>query len=203
MNKIYLVRHGETKWNKIKKIQGTSDIELTPKGFKQAKKIANRLANEKIDLIYSSDLKRAYKTAEIIANKLKLKVNVSQALREINFGCWEGLTLSEIQNKYSNEYLLWMTEPHKLQISNAETLMIVKERTVKFIKEIINNSNDKNILVVSHGAAIKAFILGILNIDISHINKLVIDNVSLSIIEFRDYNPVLKLLNDTSHLKED
>lgn len=202
MNKIYLVRHGESEWNILNRIQGQNDTKLTAKGKEQAKKIAMRLKNEKIDLIFSSDLKRAYDTAKIIGSELNLEVNSLKELREINFGIWEGLTTNEIKERYSDEHIIWMTEPHKLNIPEAEKLVDLQERLIKTINQLKNENEDKNILIVSHGASIKAIILGILGIDISAYNKFSLNNTSLSIIEFRDYSPVLKVFNDTNHLKE-
>lgn len=201
MKRLYLVRHGESEWNILKKIQGQRDTLLTKKGIKQAEKIANRLSNEKIDNIYSSDLKRAFKTAEVIGNKLKLKVNSDKNFREINFGSWEGITKKDLIERHYEKYLLWMKEPHKLKLEDAETLSDLQKRTMEGINRISELNPNKNILVVSHSAAIKTIIIELLEMDISYFSKMSLDNVSLSIIEFRDYNNVLKLFNDTCHLK--
>ena len=202
MKKLYLIRHGESEWNILSKVQGQSNARLTKKGIEQATKAAKRLSEEKIDAIYSSDLDRAYDTAKIIADKLNLKVKKLQELREIRFGVWEGLTSSEIQDKYKNEHVIWMTEPHKLELPQAEKLIDVQERMLKSVNEIMRDNEDKNVLIVSHGSAIKALILGILDIDLSGYNKISIGNVGLTIIEYRDYSPVIRVLNDTCHLKE-
>ncbi|MGF7057056.1 histidine phosphatase family protein [Brassicibacter mesophilus] len=202
MNKLYLIRHGESEWNILSKVQGQNNVNLTKKGIEQATKAAERLSKEKIDEIYSSDLDRAYDTAKIIADKLKLDVKKLQELREIKFGVWEGLTSSEIKENYKNEHMIWMTEPHKLQLPEAERLIDVQERMLKGVNKLMKENKDKNILIVSHGSAIKALILGILDIDLSSYNKISIGNVGLTIIEYRDYSPVIGVLNDTSHLKE-
>lgn len=202
MNKLYLIRHGESEWNILSKVQGQNNVNLTKKGIEQAAKAAERLSKEKIDEIYSSDLDRAYDTAKIIADKLKLDVKKLQELREIKFGVWEGLTSSEIKENYKNEHMIWMTEPHKLQLPEAERLIDVQERMLKGVNKLMKENKDKNILIVSHGSAIKALILGILDIDLSSYNKISIGNVGLTIIEYRDYSPVIGVLNDTSHLKE-
>lgn len=202
MNRLYLLRHGESEWNILNKIQGQKDTNLTSKGILQAKQVAKSLANEKIDKIYSSDLKRAFDTAKIIGQSLGLEVNCLKELREINFGVWEGLTTNEVKEKYMKEHTVWMTKPHELIIPNAEKLIDLQERLLGFINLLIKKNENKNHLIVSHGASIKAMILGVLGMDISLYNKLSIDNTGLSIIEYRDYSPVLKKLNDTSHLRE-
>ncbi len=202
MGRLYLVRHGESEWNILSKVQGQSNISLTDKGREQARKVAERLVNEKIDLIFSSDLNRAFETAQIIGKNLNLEVNGFKELREIKFGVWEGLTTKEIEEKYMKEHILWMTEPHKLNLPEAERLIDLQERLLKIVNYLVKENVNKNILIVSHGTAIKTLILGILGIDLSVYNRLSISNVSLSIIEYRDYSPVLRVLNDTSHLKE-
>jgi len=202
MNRLFLVRHGETEWNTMKRVQGHTDTTLTEKGLEQTRRISNRLYKENIDVIYASDLRRAYRTAEIIGDKLNLGVHSLKELREINFGCWEGLTANEVKEKYREEHLLWMQEAHKLILPGAETLLDVQQRMLKSVWELLKIHSNKNLLLVSHGTAIKTLILGILDIDISNYNKISLDNTSLSIIEFRDFNPVIRQLNDTSHLRE-
>lgn len=203
MKRIYLVRHGESEWNCLKKVQGQKDVPLTEKGRKQAEKIADRLYNEDIDKIYSSDLKRAFDTAKIIGDNLKLDININNSFREIKFGIWEGISKEELITKYYTEHVLWMKEPHKLELKGAETLLDLQKRTMDGIDEISKTSHDKSVLVVSHSAAIKTIILGLLDMDISYYSKISLGNVSLNLIEFRDYNNVLSLLNDTCHLREE
>jgi probable phosphoglycerate mutase len=203
MKKIYLVRHGESEWNKLKMIQGQSDLPLTDLGRSQAGKIAKRLKSEKIDIIYSSDLKRAVETAQIIGKELNLNVSPDKRLREIDFGPWEGKKNKDVLLKYPKEYTTWLQKSYKFKIDGAETLMEVQNRTMSFVNETLDKNPDKNILIVSHNVAIKSMILGILNIGIVSYNNISLDNVSLTIIEFGDYNKILKLLNDTCHLRED
>lgn len=203
MTKLYLIRHGESEWNHQKKVQGQQDTLLTEKGKLQAKKTAIRLLNENIDVIYSSDLKRAKKTAEIIGNVLNLNITPLKCLREIYFGSWEGQSFELLNSKYEKEHKLWLMEPHKFNKEGAENLHQLQERAMLGINKILNVDIGKNILIVSHGATLKTIILGLLDMDLKYYNKLTLGNASISIIEFRDYNKVLKLFNDTSHLKEE
>jgi probable phosphoglycerate mutase len=201
MKKIYLIRHGESEWNILKKIQGQKDIPLTKKGIQQAKLVGKRLMDENINKIYSSDLKRAYDTAKIIGDYIKIEPVYTKSFREINFGIWEGLSNNIMNREYRDEIYLWRKEPEKLKIQGAETLYEVQERAINSLNAIVH-SEDENILIVSHGVTLKTMILGLLNMDLAYFKNLTIDNVGLSIIEFREYNKVLKLLNDTSHIKE-
>lgn len=202
LTKLFLIRHGQSEWNKLNMIQGQQDISLTDLGKKQALSLGNRLINQDIDIIYTSDLSRAYTTAKIISDVIKKPLISSRDIREINFGPWEGLSIQEIREKYEDEYSIWLKEPHKLNIHGAETLSTLRDRATKYVESIANENKGKNIAIVSHGALLKTLILGLLDIELSHYKNISLNNVSLSIIEFRDYNRVLTTLNDISHLKE-
>lgn len=202
LTKLFLIRHGESEWNCLNKIQGQKNTLLTNLGEKQALYLGNRLIDEKIDIIYTSDLIRAYNTAEIISKRINKPLVINKSIREINFGSWEGLTIEEIQNQYKDEYLIWLKEPDKLDIKGFENLRSLQNRAMESVNDIILENSGKSVAIVSHGAILKTIILGLLCIDISHYKNISLSNVSLSIIECRDFNNVLLLFNDVSHLKE-
>lgn len=203
MTRVYLVRHGETEWNSISKIQGRTDTELSDAGIKQAKLLAGRLAGENIDFIYSSSLKRALKTAEIIAEYKRCTVVKSDEYHEICLGPWEGMTINEIKEKYGEHFRVYKEDPANFKLPGAETFMELMERTYGAIRDIVSSHKGSNILVVSHGTAIKAAIIKILGIDIINYSKFRIENASISIIDFQEdmpEKPVILCLNDTNHL---
>lgn len=202
--RLYIVRHGQSFWNMNNRVQGIRDTELTDLGIQQAKLLAERLKNEKIECIYSSDLTRAYKTAEIIAKKFCLDVHKIPELREISFGVWEGLTVDEISSLYQETYRIWKSNPEKAIIEGAETLKEVQNRILRGTYNLIEKNKGKNILLVSHGTSIKVLILGLLGIDLSFYPKIRLDNTCLNIIDIKDDGKiVLILLNDTCHLRSD
>lgn len=204
MNKIYLTRHGESQWNILKMIQGQKDIPLTDRGIQQAKMLGKRLIDEKIDRIYTSDLSRAYETAKIVSEIINVDIVAMKEFREINFGIWEGISNEELLANYKEDHELWMRKPEELVLKGAETLFELQSRALSGIDKVIGLENNKseNILIVSHSATIKSIILGLLDMSISNFKNLALGNVSLSIIEFRKYNKVLSLFNDTNHIKE-
>lgn len=201
MTKLIIVRHGETTWNVENKAQGSMNIKLSDEGVKQAKKLADRLSKYEIDTIYSSDLDRAYATAKEVACKIKKNIMVDNRLREMSFGNWEGLTISEIKKNYEKEYVVWRNEPHNASITNGETLIEVQKRTLEMVNEIINSNKGKTVLLVSHGMAIKTLILGIMEMPLSDFYKITQGNTCINIIEFKEYGPVIKTLNDRAHLE--
>ncbi|MBA1337105.1 MAG: Phosphoglycerate mutase [Firmicutes bacterium] len=202
MTRIILVRHGETQWNLEAKTQGSQDTLLTEKGVFQAKRIAEKLADERVQCIYTSDLKRAYHTAQAIADKLGIGLGVLPALREMNFGCWEGKNIECIKREYADIYRLWVSNPPETCIPDGETLIDVQQRALRETKKLAGESKGHNLVLVSHGITIKVLILGLLGIDLAFLRKLRIDNGSISIIDIKDEGNVLVTLNDTCHLKE-
>lgn len=202
MNKIILIRHGESKWNKIGKIQGQKDIELTQKGRKQAKKLAEDLKKEKIDYIYTSDLERAYETANIISKELNKPIFLTKKLREINFGDWQGKTINQIKNKYKNQFNTWRKSPHLLSLSGAENLIKVQERSMLLLRELHKKHKNDNIILVSHGVTIKVLILSILDIDIENYRKITVDNCSLTMIKYIEDKSKIICLNERVKMED-
>lgn len=202
-NTIYIVRHGQTEWNLLGKTQGHGNSDLTPKGIEQAELLADSMTKYPIDYIYSSDLGRAYQTAEIIGNKLNIEVEKTEALREMNFGTWEGRIIKDIIEEDPELYKMWRNEPHLAKIPQGETLSQIKERTDAFIKEINEKYNGKHIVLVTHSLCARIMLLSFLDSDVKNIYRINQANTALNIIELRDYGPVVMKMNDTTHIIND
>lgn len=200
MKKIYLVRHGETTWNLEGKTQGIKDSQLSKNGLLQAEALGRRLSNENIEIIYSSSLKRARRTSEIIAGILGIPCQFNHQLIEMNFGLWEGLTIEEIGKNYPTELRRWRETPHEANIPEGESIINAQKRIVSYINGVILSSKENNILVVSHSTVIKLYLLHILNMDLSDYYRLKQENCCMNIIEYKCYGPVLVKYNDTSHM---
>lgn len=155
---IYLVRHGETEWNEKKLIQGHSDIPLNKKGEIQAKELGEKLKEIRFDAVFSSDLIRARRTAEIIILEKKLAVVTTKALRERLFGRFEGKHMDELR-KILGELILFSKEKQKkLELSDVENDEEIMRRFIPFFREVAVAYQGKNVLVVSHGGLIRAFL---------------------------------------------
>lgn len=202
-NTIYIVRHGQTEWNILGKTQGHGDSNLTAKGREQAELLAESMTKYPIDYIYSSDLGRAYQTAEIIGNKLNIEVEKTEALREMNFGTWEGRIIKDIIEEDPELYKMWRNEPHLAKIPQGETLSQIKERTDAFIKEINEKYDGKHIVLVTHSLCARIMLLSFLDSDVKNIYRINQANTALNIIELRDYGPVVMKMNDTTHIIND
>lgn len=202
-NTIYIVRHGQTEWNLLGKTQGHGNSDLTPKGIEQAELLADSMTKYPIDYIYSSDLGRAYQTAEIIGNKLNIELEKTEALREMNFGTWEGRIIKDIIEEDPELYKMWRNEPHLAKIPQGETLSQIKERTDAFIKEINEKYDGKHIVLVTHSLCARIMLLSFLDSDVKNIYRINQANTALNIIELRDYGPVVMKINDTTHIIND
>ncbi len=204
MLKLYLIRHGETIWNRERKTQGCRNIQLSRRGILQGRLIAEKLKgrNEDFKKILTSELDRCYLTASFIASKLKIGIEIDSNLREMSFGEWEGLTLEEIKKLYGEEYRLWRNKPCESCIPKGENIRFVQQRCLEAVNRIVKKYDNGSIIIVSHSVAIKTIILGLLGIDLKHFYSITLKNASMNMFEFRDYGPVLVNLNDTCHLEE-
>jgi len=200
LTKIFLIRHGETEWNAVGKLQGSSDIKLLPEGIEQAHLLAEHAPFSMVDAIYSSDLSRAMMTAEILAEKFGLPVIKERGLRETSFGDWEGRFLSDLAKENPNGFEKFFTKPDKVQLPNGETFLQSQARIMNAFDEIIADNEDKNIIVVSHGAAIRLILCAALYIPIRKMWSIGQYNMALNILVFEEGNFSIELLNSTLHL---
>ncbi len=200
---IYLIRHGETRGNREGYFRGRSDFPLNENGREQARLLAEALKDSGIGRIYSGPLSRAKETAEILAAKLGVSVEVEEGFNNINLGPWEGRKKEEIKREFPREFQLWITTPEKLKLPGAETVMEVMERAVKTLKRVVEENEALGaIAVVTHRAVLKPLIAGILEIKPPFFWKVHVDTASYSILKFKkDRGFTLYLLNQTAHLK--
>lgn len=201
--RIYFVRHGQTTWNAELKFQGHTDVPLSGLGIEQAEFLARRLSDYKISAFYASDLIRAVKTAEILAQPHNLSVMPLPGLREVNFGSWEGKVFTkEIKDKLIDSGKNWWDSPLDGSGSKGESFSQMSARVNEAIRSIVERHlDDQEIVVVSHGGVIRAIIAAVLGIDLVHYWRLRLDNACLNIIDFNSPDwGTLVLFNDLSHL---
>ena len=153
--KFYIIRHGQTNWNKEGRIQGKTDIELNEEGIKQAEEAKRILKDYPIDMIVSSTLKRARKTAEIINEAKNVPIIFKEALEERGLGEFEGKTQQEFQDKIWNSEILANYNLNK-QYKGVETIQDLCDRVWNLIEDLKEEYYDKNILLVTHGGVTRA-----------------------------------------------
>lgn len=148
---IVLVRHGATDWNLEHRCQGSSDRDLSAVGLRQAEAIAALLREETIHAVYSSDLQRARRTAELIGEHHRLAVQIDRRIRELDHGNLEGLTFDQIKENFGDFLARWRSEPAELQVPGGERLVDVAERAWLGLNEIVTRHRESDtIVVVSH-----------------------------------------------------
>lgn len=198
---LTLVRHGETEWNALGKFQGCKDINLSKEGILQADFLKKRFEN-KFYYLYTSPLKRAIQTAEIISENSKIKPIIKLELREINFGDWEGLTIKEIEANFPEKFIEWRNDEINAPMCGGDlSLKIASIRAKEAILEIIKTHQGENIIIVAHGGIIKAGLIGLFDWKMTMYHKMVLGNTAVSKIAFNhSFDPTLITLNDTSHL---
>lgn len=199
--KVVLVRHGETEWNKTSRYQGVRDIKLNEKGKYQAEKLFEYLKDEDFDIIYSSTLKRARETVKKIADYQNKEIITISKLMEIDFGQWEGLTFSEIEENYPDLAKKWAKDPTCCKPPEGEHIKEVEERVGNTIDKIVDENPDKKILIATHGGIIRIIFAYLLGLPLSRIFSIEVENGSVSRINFYKHYPVVKLLNSVHHLK--
>ncbi len=145
---LLLVRHGETDWNRDGRVQGHSDVPLNETGRDQARSLAVALATERVDAVYSSDLRRALDTAAEVANGFGLDVRARHELREKHFGTWEGLTREEIVTRFPGG----LSGPW----GDGESRDAMTARVFAALREIAASHDGETVVVVSHGGPLRA-----------------------------------------------
>ena len=201
MIEIILARHGETDWNASETFRGRVDIPLNEVGRKQAEMLGEYLEQEQIDFIYSSPLKRAVETARAISGRQKLEVNAVENLIEFHFGDWQGLSRSEVVEKYPEVYRDWLDTPEQVRIPGGESLEDVRRRTVPFVKDAIMRCGDGKIVFVSHRVVHKVLVCSLLGLDLSHFLNVKIDTCGLTRFDCGDGRLVLTSHNETPFLR--
>jgi probable phosphoglycerate mutase len=151
---ILLARHGETDWNRDGRFQGHADPALNDLGRRQAHELGLRMRGERLDAIWSSDLRRAAETAQHVAGRLGLKVLNTRGLREMDVGSWSGLTRDEIAERWPTEYERWREGGHGWD--DGERFEAMQRRVVEAVLAIASTNPGQRVLVVTHGGPIRA-----------------------------------------------
>ena len=198
---LILIRHGETPWNRERIVQGSTDLELNDTGLRQVHQLALSLKDHKIHQIYSSPLKRAYKTAESINQFHDVPIHRRSGLMEMDQGDFEGLSFQELMACEKDFLRRWIADPAIIKIPNGESFIEVQERAWKAIEDII--MQPENALVVSHNFTIAAILCKIKGMDLSHFRSSCVETASKTIVQFTNGVGKIGLFNDRSHLGGD
>lgn len=187
--KIYLIRHGETEWNKEYRLQGQADTKLNDYGRELARTTAEALKEIPFDVIYHSPLNRAKETAEILKRDRKIELISDERLLEMSFGIAEGCFIGEIKDNPKNPMFNFLKNPDKyIPPQNGESFEDVYVRSGDFLKEELLplEKSYQNIMVVAHGAVNRTILNAIAEIPISDFWNIRLKNCAVSIIDLTD-----------------
>ena len=199
---LYLLRHGQTELSREDNFCGAGlDPELTPQGQEMAQAFADAYRTKAWSAIYSSHLRRAIVTAQVLSDAVGKKAEVREDLREIAYGKWEGMTKEMVSKEYHDDYVSWLADPAWHAPTAGEPAVSIARRALRVVEEIKQQFEHGNVLIVSHKATIRIVLCGLLDIDVGRFRyRLVCPVGSVSVVEFTSQGPLLHTLADRSHL---
>jgi broad specificity phosphatase PhoE len=199
--RLYLVRHGATQMTAEDRFSGATGAELSSEGRQQAARLGERLQDDGIAAVYASPFSRSADTARIVAGACGLVPILREELREISHGPWEGLTRTEVEQRFPEDYAAWEADPFTFAPKGAESGVAVLARALPAIRAIVTAHERQSVLVVSHKATIRLVLCSLLGIDArGYRDRLDQSPACLNVLDFK--GPVrarLTLFNDTSH----
>ena len=193
--RIYLVRHGETELNQKKCYYGHMDVGLSEKGVKQAKAIGAFFQNRSFDVVVSSPLILAVKTAEYILGGREQKIVVDERLSEQNFGIFEGFTYEQLLERYPDEFQSWNQDFSGYRIPGGESFSDVRDRIDNYLKELIGR--DGTMLLVAHKGTLGHFLASSLGLPLEGYWNFVFEQGSYSCIDYEDGYAIIRKLNQS------
>lgn len=200
-SELFLIRHGETIWNKESRFQGQQDSQLTPLGIAQAVAAAAYLREHGLSALYSSDLPRTLQTAHPIAISTGLPILPEPALRERNLGIFEGLTRAEVEERYSPEFKRYQSREPGFVIPSGESLEQLYQRGAEIMDRLARRHLDERIVVVSHGALLTAFLRHLSGIEMQDPIRFTVPNGSISHVRFESDGSTWTILSQCESLE--
>ncbi|MCC6955546.1 MAG: histidine phosphatase family protein [Anaerolineales bacterium] len=209
MTHLLLVRHAQTAWNADGRFMGQADIELDEKGLRQADAVGRRLALERPEAIYTSDLKRAAQTAESIRRSIAEScapappppLIAEPALREIDFGGWQGLNYEQITANYPDALNAWQADLLNYAPPDGESAAQMFERFFAAYTRIVENHPGASVILVAHGGPLQALLSHLLGLSVDRFWQLQMSNAGISEVTLYPAGAVLNRFNDAGHLE--
>ncbi|MGH9768393.1 MAG: alpha-ribazole phosphatase [Blastocatellia bacterium] len=193
--RLYLIRHGEIEPAAMGKLIGQTDVALSERGVEQARRLAEKLSSVRLDAVYSSDLRRASRTAEIIAEHNQLSAQPSEVWREINMGMWEGRTLSALNDEEPEQVASLFNDPASFEYPGGESFADFTTRIQGALDQLLLTHPNGEIALVVHGGVCRAIIGGLLEMPMRNWLRLAQDYGCLNVITWYELQPMLELQN--------
>ena len=199
--RILLVRHGATALTADDRFAGSTNVPLSDVGRSQATSLGVRLASVSLSAIYAGPTQRTMETARIVSAMHGMDITAEPCLREIDYGHWEGLTRTEVERQFANEYAMWEEDPLTFAPQSGETGLSVVNRALPLMRDIVARHRHRTVLVVSHKGTNRLLISALMGLDMrGYRERLDQSPAALNILDFmNEVRPCLRLFNDTSH----
>jgi broad specificity phosphatase PhoE len=196
VTRVYLMRHGEVTNGGEKRYNGHIDVDITEKGVEQMRRLAALLAGKPISAVYSSDLIRSMKGAELISKSVNVTFTPLRELRERSVGAWEGLTAEEIRERFPPEYTAWRAELLNYRPPGGECLLDVQERILPVFRRLVLAHPDQEIALLLHGGVNRVILADALGMEMMNLFRIDQKFGALNIIDYYDDGmAVVNLLN--------
>ena len=200
--RVHLIRHGVTESNRQRRYMGRSDEGLSSEGRRQVRQLALRGATLDIEAVYSSPLRRARDTAEIVGQPYHLRPELAADFTELDLSRWEGLTANQIEARDGEAWQTWCADPARLQLPGIEPFTVLQQRVRRGIEGLLRQHAGGTIAVVTHDGIVRMAVLECLGISLSLYRAMPIDNTGLTTLDFAPERTYLRRLNDIGHLRE-
>jgi broad specificity phosphatase PhoE len=196
--KIYLVRHAESAWNSERRVQGTAlQVALSPTGRAQALLLGGRLRALPLEAVYSSDARRTIETVRLALGE-DFPVRISEEIRELSLGEWEGKLISDLRDEDPEKLEAWYRKPSTVRLERGEDLVRFRKRVVSFMDgKAASGAGD--VAVITHGGVICIYLTHILGMHLDDLWSFSLPNASITTVVL-DFKPRLRSFGDTSHL---
>ena len=199
--RFLFIRHGETDWNRQQRFQGQIDVPLNATGQAQAALVAGRLATDRHDALFSSDLQRAHDTAEAVATRIGLVVQQEIGLRERHFGRFEGLSFTEIETRWPEDGLRWRRREPSFAPGGGESLEQFSARCVEACTALSERHPGQTILVVAHGGVLDCLYRAATRLPLDAPRSWQLGNASVNRLLYTESGFTLVGWNDAAHLQ--
>ena len=204
MTRLIFIRHGESLGNAQRRFLGHTDWDLTERGYHQAQKTAEYLKNTHIDVVYSSDLMRAYNTVLPIAKARGIEIIKDEAFREISAGKWEGLGYDEIEQVYPEAHKTWVCDIGNAVCTGGESVLELQTRVRAEIERVARENEGKTVCIGTHATPLRAMICFWRGLPIGETKNVDwVTNASVTVVDYEDGRATLVSVGEASHLGDD
>ncbi len=201
--RLYIIRHGQTAWNKEEVFRGTKDIPLNEVGLKEAKALGSYLKDVPFDALYTSPLARARQTAQAVADAVRVTPLVETNLIDLNFGDWQGVSHKEVKERFPDLYNTWITAPERAKFPGGEALNDVLERVDALLASLLKRYPNGTVGLFTHRVVCKVLICRLLGLGLDHFWQIEQSTACLNRFRYSAKREqwICEILNSQCHLE--